>query len=48
MIYIPVCAAVCLALVDRGYDLRLGEAGRARLKKEISQRLKDSAELRDM
>eukprot|EP01056_Protomagalhaensia_sp_Gyna25_P001676 Protomagalhaensia_sp_Gyna_25__1675@NODE_1873_length_1458_cov_121_541931_g1541_i0_p1_GENE_NODE_1873_length_1458_cov_121_541931_g1541_i0NODE_1873_length_1458_cov_121_541931_g1541_i0_p1_ORF_typecomplete_len182_score11_95Ggamma/PF00631_22/4_4e03Ggamma/PF00631_22/0_58_NODE_1873_length_1458_cov_121_541931_g1541_i09111414 len=40
--------SVCKELIDIGYDIRLGEAGRATLKREISRRLKESVQLRDL
>lgn len=39
---------ICVELISRGYDIRLGEAGRATLKKEISKILKGNATLRDL
>ncbi|XP_053991531.1 uncharacterized protein LOC128883328 [Hylaeus volcanicus] len=37
----------CFILMQNGYDIRLGEIGRAALKKEISRRLKNDSKLRE-
>lgn len=43
----PQYSKNCYILMHLGYDIRLGESGRAALKKEISRRLKNDAQLRE-